>query len=137
LADSANQKSQALYRTRDALLATALEIHHSYRDELAVTSDPDAKKTIHATYAARVTGINDAFTVLRQSEPGITTQIDLQEYRQNAERQAEQQARLRGYEQAVPATTYEQSRALSPASIQGGFSLLIQGSVIALIVTTT
>jgi hypothetical protein len=126
LSNSVTQKSQALYATRDALLATALEVHHNYRDELAVTSDADAKKAIHATYAARIAGINDAFTVLRQSEPGITTQIDVQEYRQNAERQAErqaeQQARLRAYEQAGPAPTYEQSRTLAPSSIQGGFS---------------
>jgi hypothetical protein len=114
LSNSVAQKSQALYATRDALLATALEVHHNYRDELAVTSDPDAKKTIHTTYAARVVGINDAFTVLRQSEPGITTQIDVQEYRQNAERQAEQQARLRAYEQTIPTPANEHSRSLAP-----------------------
>jgi hypothetical protein len=119
---SANQKSQALYSSRDALLAKSLDVYHSYRDELAVAADSDAKKTIHATYAARFAGINDAFAVLRESEPGITTQIDVEQYRQNAERQAEQQARLRAYEQAVPAATYNQSRTLAPSSIQGGFS---------------
>jgi len=112
--NSVSQKSQALYATRDALLATVLEVHHNYRDELAVTPDPEAKKAIHATYAARVAGMNDAFTVLRQSEPGITAQIDVQEYRQNAERQAEQQAIRRAYEQAVPATPHEHSRTLAP-----------------------
>jgi hypothetical protein len=120
--DSANQKSQALYGSRDALLAKSMDVYHSYRDELAVAPDSDAKKTIHATYAARFAGINDAFAVLHQSEPGITTQIDVEQYRQNAERQAEQQIRLRAYEQAAPAATYEQSRALAPTSIQGGFS---------------
>jgi hypothetical protein len=49
LSNSVTQKSQALYAARDALLATALEVHHNYRDELAGTSDPDAKKTIHFT----------------------------------------------------------------------------------------
>ncbi len=114
LSNSVTQKSQALYATRDALLATALEVHQTYRDELALTSDPDVKKTIHTTYAARIAGINDAFTVLRQSEPGITTQINVQEYRQNAERQAELQARLRAYEQAVPKPANEHSRSLAP-----------------------
>ncbi len=114
LSNLVTQKSQALYATRDALLATALEVHHDYRDELAASSDPGAKKAIHATYAARIAGLNDAFTVLRQSEPGITTQIDVQEYRHNAERQSEQQARRRAYDQAVPAPANEHSRSLAP-----------------------
>jgi hypothetical protein len=121
-ADSANQKSQALYTTRDALLSKTLDVYHSYRAELATTPDQQRREAIHATYAARFAGINDAFTALRQSEPGITTQIDIQHYRQNAEHQAEQQARLRAYEQAIHETAHERSRSLAPTSIQGGFS---------------
>ena len=122
LTDSAHQKSQALYNSRDALLAKSMDVYHSYRDELAVAPDSDAKKTIHATYAARFAGINDAFAVLRQSEPGITTQIDVEQYRQNAERHAEQQMRLRAYEQALPTPVNEQSRGLAPTSPATGFS---------------
>jgi hypothetical protein len=113
LTDSANQTSQALYNSRDALLAKSMDLYHSYRDELAVAPDSDAKKAIHATYAARFAGINDAFAVLRQSEPGITTQINVDQYRQNAERQAEQQNRLRAYERAIPVTANEHSRSLA------------------------
>ncbi len=98
-ADVANVKTQTLNQTRDELLVKALDVQHSYRDDLAAASGLEARKVINAQYAARLEGINDAFTVLRQAEPGITTKLDVVEFRRDAERHAEQQARLRSYEQ--------------------------------------
>jgi hypothetical protein len=98
-ADVANVKTQTLNQTRDELLVKALDVQHSYRDDLAAASGLEARKVINAQYAARLEGINDAFTVLRQAEPGITTKLDVDEFRRDAERHAEQQARLRSYEQ--------------------------------------
>jgi hypothetical protein len=120
--DSANQKAQALYTVRDNLLAKSMDLYHSYRDELAVAAGPAATKAIHTDYDARFAGINDAFTVLRQSDPGITTQIDPEQFRLNAERQAEQQARLRSYEQALPTPAHEHSRSLASGGPGSGFS---------------
>jgi hypothetical protein len=122
--DSANQKSQALYSSRDALLAKSMDLYHSYRDELATTPDPQRRQAIHATYAARFAGINDAFAVLRQAEPGITTQIDVEQYRRSAERQAEQEARLGGYEQAISTPVNQRARGLASTATGAGFSLL-------------
>lgn len=98
-ADVANVKTQTLNQTRDELLVKALDVQHSYRDDLAAASGLEARKAVNAQYAARLEGINDAFTVLRQAEPGITTKLDVDEFRRDAERHAEQQARLRSYEQ--------------------------------------
>jgi hypothetical protein len=46
----------------------------------------------------------------------------VEQYRQNAERHAEQQMRLRAYEQALPTPVNEQSRGLAPTSPATGFS---------------
>jgi hypothetical protein len=99
VADVANVKTQALTQTGDELLRKALEVQHSYRDDLVAAVGPEARKAVNAQYAARLEGINDAFTVLRQSEPAITTKLDVDAFRRDAERHAEQQARLRSYEQ--------------------------------------
>jgi hypothetical protein len=121
-ADIAQQRTQTLGETRDALLAAALAVQHDYRNELAVTAGPEARKTVHATYAARFEGINDAFTVLRQAEPGITTKIDSDELRRDAERHAEQQTRLRSYEESLSQTRNQHSLGLSRTADGAGFS---------------
>ena len=79
---------QALYETRDALLGSALAIKDDWSNELA-RNRTDSHAAIHAKYEARVQGLNDAFAVLRQSDPGITTQISPDEFRQSATRQAQ------------------------------------------------
>jgi hypothetical protein len=121
--EAANQKAQLLGQTRDALLAKASEVQHSYREELAATKEPENRKEVHSNYAARLEGLNDAFTVLRQSEPGITTKIDVDQYRKDAERYVEQQqARVRFYEESVSRTNHEQARGLFSAGNGSGFS---------------
>jgi hypothetical protein len=104
------------------LLGKVLELQHSYQDELAVAAGPEARNAIHASYAARFEGINDAFTVLRQAEPGITTKIDGEELRRDAERHAEQQARLRAYEESLSQTRNQHSHGLSRTVEGAGFS---------------
>jgi hypothetical protein len=122
-AEAANQKAQVLGQTRDALLAKVLEVQHSYREELATTKEPDNRKEVHSNYAARLEGLNDAFTVLRQSDPGITTKIDVEQFRKDAERHVEQQqARVRFYEESVSRTNNEHSRGLFSTGNGSGFS---------------
>jgi hypothetical protein len=121
-AAAVNQKAQVLGQTRDELLAKAVEVH-SYREELAATKEPLHRKEVHANYAARLEGLNDAFTVLRQSEPGITTKIDVEQFRKEAERYAEQQqARVRFYEESVSRSNHEQARGLFSTGNGSGFS---------------
>jgi hypothetical protein len=84
---------QALYQTRDALLGSAVLLKDDWSDEL-VRSRSESHAGVHARYEARVQGLNDAFSVLRQSEPGITTQLNADEFRESAVRQA--QARTYG-----------------------------------------
>ena len=79
---------QALYETRDALLGSVLAIKDDWSNELA-RNRSDSHAAIHAKYEARVHGLNDAFAVLRQSEPGITTQLTPDELRESATRQAQ------------------------------------------------
>jgi hypothetical protein len=122
-AEAAHQKAQVLGQTRDELLAKAVEVQHSYREELAATKDPKNQKEVHSNYAARLEGLNDAFTVLRQSEPGITTKIDVDQFRKEAERYAEQQqARVRSYDESVARANNEQSRGLFSTGNGSGFS---------------
>jgi hypothetical protein len=121
-AEVANQRSQTLSETRDALLGKVLELQHSYRDELAVAAGPESRRAIHASYASRFEGIDDAFTVLRQAEPGITTKIDSEELRRDAERHAEQQARFRAYEESLSQTRNQHSHGLSRTVEGAGFS---------------
>lgn len=121
-ADIAQQRTQTLGETRDALLAAALAVQHDYRNELAVATGAQSSKEIHAKYAARFEGINDAFTVLRQAEPGITTKIDSDELRRDAERHAEHQHQLRAYEESLSRVRNEQSHGLSRLNDGAGFS---------------
>jgi hypothetical protein len=121
-AEIAKQRAESLGETRDALLGKVLELQHSYRDELAVAAGPEARKAIHSSYAARFEGINDAFTVLRQAEPGITTKIDGDELRRDAERHAELQAGLRAYEESLSQTRNSHSKGLSRTVDGAGFS---------------
>ncbi len=65
---------QALYQTRDALLGSAVLLKDDWSQELTRTRS-ESHAGIHARYEARIQGLNDAFSVLRQSQPGITTQL--------------------------------------------------------------
>jgi hypothetical protein len=78
---------QALYQARDALLGSALHLKNEWTNELARTPS-QSQQQVHARYEARIQGLNDAFTALRQSEPGITTQVNPDEFREAATRQA-------------------------------------------------
>jgi hypothetical protein len=77
---------QALYQTRDALLGSAVTLKDDWSQELA-RSRSESHAGVHARYEARIQGLNDAFSVLRQSEPGITTQLNADEFRESAVRQ--------------------------------------------------
>ena len=76
---------QALYQTRDALLGSAVLVKDDWSNELA-RSRAESHAGIHARYEARIQGLNDAFSVLRQNEPGITTQLNPDEFRESATR---------------------------------------------------
>lgn len=78
----------AMHETRDALLGSALELKEQWANELA-RSRSESQADIHARYEARIQGLNDAFSVLRQSEPGITTQLNPEEFRESATRHAQ------------------------------------------------
>jgi phage protein D len=119
--EAERQKAQMLGETRDALLGRALEVKDSYREELAASKEPEARREVHSNYAARLEGLNDAFAVLRQSDPGITTKIDLDQFRKDAERYAEQQQeRVRLYEESR--ARHEQSRGFLVSGNGSGFS---------------
>ena len=94
---------QALYQTRDALIGSALTLKEDWSNELA-RNRSESHAGIHARYEARVQGLNDAFAVLRQGEPGITTQLNPDEFRESATRQAQ----ARRYE--APEREYQRAR---------------------------
>jgi hypothetical protein len=73
----------AVHETRDALLSSALAIQHQWREEVQAAGPNGNHEAIHAKYAARLQGLNDAFAALRQGDPGITTQIDVEQFKQN------------------------------------------------------
>ena len=79
---------QALYQTRDALLGSAVLLKDDWSQELTRTRS-ESHAGIHARYEARIQGLNDAFSVLRQSEPGITTQLNPDEFRESAARRTQ------------------------------------------------
>ena len=79
---------QALYHARDALLSSAMALKEEWTGELA-SSRSESHKSVHTRYEARIQGLNDAFSVLRQGEPGITTQVSPDEFRESAKRHAE------------------------------------------------
>ena len=72
----------ALHETRDALLASALATQQQWRQEVQTAGPNTSLEAIHAKYAARLQGLNDAFAALRQGDPGITTQIDVEQFKQ-------------------------------------------------------
>jgi hypothetical protein len=76
--------SRALQDTRDALLASAMVAYQDWRQELA-GSDPGQRNQVNARYEARFQGLNDAFAALRQGDPGITTQLNVEQFRENAQ----------------------------------------------------
>ena len=78
---------QALYQARDAMLGSALQLKNEWTSELSRTPS-QSQPQVHARYEARIQGLNDAFAALRQSEPGITTQVNPDEFREAATRQA-------------------------------------------------
>lgn len=70
----------ALYETRDALLSSALATHRQWRQELKASRTEANPETIHTKYRARLHGLNDALSTLRQADPGITVQIDIEQF---------------------------------------------------------
>jgi hypothetical protein len=78
---------QALYQARDVLLGSALQLKNEWTSELSRTPS-QSQQQVHARYEARIQGLNDAFAALRQSEPGITTQVNPDEFREAATHQA-------------------------------------------------
>src|SRR4051812_45553608 len=73
----------ALYETRDALMSAALAAHQQWREELQGLRAGGNHEAIHAKYAARLEGLNDAFAALRQGDPGITTQLDIEQFQRS------------------------------------------------------
>jgi hypothetical protein len=99
----------ALRETRDALLSSALTMHQEWQQEMQAAG-PNGEEAIHAKYTARLQGLNDAFAALRQSDSGITTQIDPEQFKQTVtervgyqrHEQALADSRLeRGYEYSI------------------------------------
>ncbi len=70
----------ALRETRDALLSSALTIHREWGQEMQAAGHNSNQEAIHAKYVARLQGLNDALAALRQGDPGITTQIDIEQF---------------------------------------------------------
>jgi hypothetical protein len=79
---------QAVHQARDALLSSAMSLKEEWSNELS-RSLSESQASIHAKYEARIQGLNDAFSVLSQSEPGITTQLNPDEFRESASRHAQ------------------------------------------------
>ncbi|MGI8960540.1 MAG: hypothetical protein ACR2IV_12395 [Bryobacteraceae bacterium] len=74
----------ALHETRDALLSSALTAQQQWHQEVQAAGPNGNHEAIHAKYEARLQGLNDAFAALRQGDPGITTQIDVEQFKLNA-----------------------------------------------------
>jgi hypothetical protein len=55
--------------------------YQDWRQELA-GSDPGQRNQVNARYEARFQGLNDAFAALRQGDPGITTQLNVEQFRE-------------------------------------------------------
>jgi hypothetical protein len=83
----------ALYETRNALLAAALATHQQWREEVQGAGPNGNHEAIHAKYAARLQGLNDAFAALRQGDPGITTHLDADQFKHSVTGQASYQPR--------------------------------------------
>ncbi len=74
---------RALYEMRDRLLVTAFSIKEQWQNQLARDGDRIRSGT-DSRYAAQLQGLNEAFTVLGQMEPRITTQLHVDELRASA-----------------------------------------------------
>jgi hypothetical protein len=72
----------ALHETRDALLSSALTTQQQWRQEVQAAGPNGNHEAIHAKYGARLQGLNDALATLRQGDPGITTQLDVEQFKQ-------------------------------------------------------
>jgi hypothetical protein len=83
----------ALHETRDALLSSALATHQQWHQELLAAGPGADYEAIRAKYAARDQGLNDAFAALRQGGPGITTQLDVEQFQQSAAHRGDHQRR--------------------------------------------
>jgi hypothetical protein len=101
----------ALHETRDALLSSALATQEQWRQEVQAAGRNGNHEAIHAKYEARIQGLNDAFAALRQGDPGITTQLDSEQFKQSAtdrvqyqrqERSLAENRSDRGYEYGHP-----------------------------------
>jgi hypothetical protein len=86
----------ALHESRDALLSSALAVHDQWRRESQAAGPNVNPETIHAKYAARLEGLNDAFSALRQGDPGITTQLDIEQFRQSVTERGQYQRQGHG-----------------------------------------
>ena len=73
----------ALRETRDALLSSALAAQQQWRQEVQAAGANSNQEAIHAKYTAWLQGLNDAFAALRQGDPGITTQLDVEQFKQS------------------------------------------------------
>ena len=78
----------ALHQTRDACSVRARSLKNEWRNELA-GSRSETHASVHARYEAGIQGLNDAFTAFARAEPGITTQLNPDEFRESATRQAQ------------------------------------------------
>lgn len=74
----------ALRETRDVLLSSALAAKQQWRHEVQTAGPNASPEAIHAKYTARLQGLNDAFAALRQGDSGITTQLDVEQFKQSA-----------------------------------------------------
>jgi hypothetical protein len=81
----------ALYETRDALMAAGLATHQQWREEVQAAGPNANYEAIHAKYAARVQGLNDALAALRQGDPGITNQLDVEQFQRSVVERAQYQ----------------------------------------------
>jgi hypothetical protein len=88
--------SRALQDIRDALLASALVAHQDWRQQLA-GSEPGQRDQVNARYEARFQGLNDALAALRQGDPGITTQLNVEQFREKAQAVLERPQDFRQY----------------------------------------
>jgi hypothetical protein len=61
-----------------------LAAQRQWREEVQAAGPNANHEAIHGKYAARPQGLNDAFAALRQGDPGITTQIDVEQFKQSA-----------------------------------------------------
>jgi hypothetical protein len=74
---------RALYAVRDAQLVSALAVKNEWQNQLARDGDR-IRSGRDAQFVAQLEGLNAGFAVLRQMEPRITTQVQIDQFRQAA-----------------------------------------------------